>query len=54
MPFSLHLQIRFFRSLCEVTTGVPSSAKARASEWISPVDTETSRMDRLQLTGQIF
>ena len=32
-----------FHSLWEVTTGVPSLAKAKASEWISPVDTETSR-----------
>lgn len=33
----------FFRSLCEVTIGVPSPANAKASAWISPVETEISR-----------
>lgn len=33
----------FFRSLCEVTTGVPSPANAKESAWISPVETEISR-----------
>lgn len=32
-----------FRSLCEVTTGVPSPANAKASARISPVETEISR-----------
>ena len=27
---SLHLQIRFLRSLCEVTTGVPSPQRGKA------------------------
>lgn len=33
----------FLRSLCEVTTGVPSSARARLSLWIRPFSTETSK-----------
>lgn len=33
----------FFRSLCEVTTGVPSPANAKESAWISPAETEISR-----------
>ena len=43
MPFSLQLQIRFLRSLCEVTTGAPLPAKAKMSLWISPLEAETSR-----------
>ena len=33
----------FFRSMCEVTTGVPSPANARESGWKRFFETETSR-----------
>ena len=38
MPFLAQSQIRFFRSLCDVTTGVPSPAKANELVSISPLE----------------
>ncbi|WP_326909784.1 hypothetical protein [Sedimentibacter sp. MB31-C6] len=36
IPLETQSQTRYFRSLAEVTTGVPSPARARLSEFMRP------------------